>query len=289
MNWLLEPFQYGFVWRGLAIAVLLGVSGGLLGCVMVLRRMALVGDALAHGLLPGIGIAFLLFGANLPALFLGAIAAGLFTALGSSLITRLTRIKEDAAFGALFIVSFGVGVALISKAKARTDLLHFLFGNILGVGHADLWIAFTACASTLAVFALFYRNILLETFDPVFHRASGGWSWATHAGVLALVVFNLVAALQAMGVVLSLGLFLLPAVTAYLWCDRWGMMLLVSVCVAVASSAAGLLLSFHTGIASGPSIVAILGAAFASSALFSPRHGLARHWARSRKHFAETR
>jgi len=287
MDWLLEPLQYQFIWRGLLIAMLLGVSGGLLGCVMVLRRMALMGDALSHGLLPGIGIAYLLFGPHMWALFLGALGAGLLTAIGSGLITRLTRIKEDAAFGALFVLFFGVGVALVSKAQTRVELLHFLFGNILGVSSTDLWLAVFASVLTLSVFALFYRNIVIETFDPVFHRAAGGWGGATHIGLLVLIVINLVAALQAMGVVLALGLFLLPAVTAYLWCDRWGAMLIFSVLTAIIGSAIGLLVSFHVGIASGPCMVTVLGAGFLFSAVFSPYYGVVAKFRKSRRHYAE--
>ena len=151
-----------------------------------------------------------------PGARLGALLAGLFTALASGFVSRLTRVKEDAAFGSLFLVLFAAGVALVSRLPTRVDLLHFLFGNILGVGPSDVALAGGAAALTVTVFALFRRSIVLETFDPVFHRATGGLGWLTHLGILALCVINLVAALQAMGVVLALGLFLLPAVTAYL-------------------------------------------------------------------------
>lgn len=279
----LEPFSHPFMLRGLLIAVMLGISGGFLGCVLVFRRMALMGDALAHSLLPGMGIAFLLFGAGMWPLFAGALIAGLLTAIGSSLLTRLTRLKEDAAFGALFILFFGVGVGLLSAARStiRLDLLHFLFGNVLAVSSADLWLAAGVSTLTLLVFALFYRHIVIESFDPDFYRAAGARVFVVHAGLLALIVLNLVAALQAMGVVLALGLFLLPAVSAALWCDRWGTMLLVSSTIAVAGGALGLLLSYHIGIPSGPCIVGTLGAVFLLSALSSPRHGFMR-WTRRR-------
>lgn len=274
IEFLVEPFRYEFMQRGLLAAVLLGVSGGLIGSVLVLRRLALMGDALAHSLLPGIGLAYLLFGANLPALFGGALAAGLLTALGSGLVSRLTRLKEDAAFGSLFLLFFAAGVALVSRMPTRINLHHFLFGNILGTGPADVWLAAGAAAVTLTAFAAFYRSILLETFDPVFHRATGGRGTLTHLGLLALTVLNLVAALQSMGIVLALGLFLLPAVTAYLWCDRLGSMLVLAAVVAVAGAAVGLLASFHLGLASGAAIVLSLGAAFLFSAVASPRYGM---------------
>lgn len=293
ISFLLEPFSYAFLQRGLLVAALLGLSGGLLGCILVLRRLSLMGDALSHSLLPGIGVAYLLFGPSLPALLLGALLAGLLTALGGGLVSRLTRIKEDAAFGSLFLVLFAGGVALVSRLPARVDLLHFLFGNILGVGPSDVALAGGAAALTVTVFALFRRNIVLETFDPVFHRATGGRGWLTHLGILALCVINLVAALQAMGVVLALGLFLLPAVTAYLWCDRLPAMLAFSAITAVLGSIVGIFVSYHAGLPSGAAIVLALGAFFLISALGSPRYGIVARLCRSRqegraiKHTAE--
>lgn len=278
-----EPLSYGFIQRGLISAALLSLSGGLLGSILVLRRMALMGDALSHSLLPGIAAAWLLFGPSTPALFAGAIFAGLLTALGSALLSRLTRIKEDAAFGCLFIVFFGAGIALLSRVPTRLNLEHFLFGNILAVGPAEIRLSAAASGATVAAFVLFRRSILLETFDPVFHRAIGGHGGITHVGVLALTVLNLVAALQTMGVVLALGLFLLPAAAAYLWCDRFGRLLAAAVGFALAGSVLGVLVSYHAGIASGAAIVLCLGGLFLASVLFSPRHGaLARLAALSR-------
>ncbi len=269
----IAPFAYEFMRRGLLSAMLLGVSGGLLGCVLVLRRLALMGDALSHSLLPGVAAAWLLFGTSTVALFFGGLIAGLLTALGSALLSRLTRVKEDAAFGSLFIIFFGAGVALISKLPTRLSLADFLFGNVLGVSAADLRLAAVVSAGTAAVFIVFYRSILLETFDPVFYRATGGRGGLVHLGFLTLTVLNLVAAMQTMGIVLALGLFLLPAVSAYLWCDRFVSMLLLSIGVAVLGSFVGILLSFHAGLASGAAIVLCLGFVFITSALFSPRYG----------------
>jgi zinc/manganese transport system permease protein len=269
------PFSYGFMQRAVLSAALLGLSGGLLGCILMLRRLALMGDALSHSLLPGIAVAWLFFGPSTTALFAGALFAGLLTALGSALISRLTRVKEDAAFGSLFIVFFGAGVAILSRLPTRLNLEHFLFGNILGVSGSDLRLAAATSGATVLVFAAFHRSILLETFDPIFHRATGGRGGLAHFGVLTLTVLNLVAALQTMGVVLALGLFLLPAVSAYLWCDRFGWLLVTSVLIALGSSVAGILLSYHAGIASGAAVVLCLGAVFLFSLVCSPRYGAA--------------
>jgi len=170
-------------------------------------------------------------------------------------------------------VFFGAGVALISKLPTRLNLADFLFGNVLGVSTADLRLAAAVSGVTAAVFVIFYRSILLETFDPVFHRATGGRGGLVHMGFLTLTVLNLVAAMQTMGIVLALGLFLLPAVSAYLWCDRFISMLLLSVALALLGSVVGILLSFHAGLASGAAVVLCLGFVFIVSALFSPRHG----------------
>ncbi len=271
---LLAPFAYEFMRRALVIAVLLGVSGGLLGVLLLLRRLALMGDALAHSLLPGVALAYLALGPNPLALFGGALLAGLFTALGSALVTRLTRLKEEAAFAAFFIVLFGTGVALLSAVPTPIDLAHFLFGNVLAVSATDLRIAAGAASLTVGFFLLLYRALLLESFDPVFHRAAGGRGVLLHVGVLGLTVVNLVAALQAMGVVLALGLFILPAVTAYLWTDRLGVLFALSVAAASLGAATGLLVSFHLGLASGASIILVLGAWFLLSAIASPRYGI---------------
>jgi len=272
-DFIVTPFSYEFMRRGLLSAAVLSLSGGLLGCILVLRRLALMGDALSHSLLPGIALAWLLFGPSTTALFVGALVAGLLTALGSALLSRLTRVKEDAAFGSLFIVFFGTGVALVSKLPTRLNLTHFLFGNVLGVSAADVELTAVVSGVTVLIFVIFYRAILLETFDPVFHRAIGGRGGLVHFGFLALTVLNLVAALQTMGIVLALGLFLLPAVSAYLWCDHFFRMLLLSVAFALAGSVAGILLSYHAGLASGAAIVLCLGVVFLVSALFSPHYG----------------
>jgi zinc/manganese transport system permease protein len=284
LAWLpIEP-EHRFMWRAAMMCVLLGISSSLLGCVLMVRRLSLMGDALAHSMLPGVGIAWLIVGTSLPALLVGGLVAGLVTAIASGVISRLTRVKEDAAFAAFFIALMGLGVALVSRAGTPVDLLHFLFGNILAVNASDLYLAASVSSATIILFALFYRNILLECFDPAYHRACGGWSFATHLGLLALVVLNLVAALHAMGSVLALGLFMLPAVTAYLWCNRWGLMLGLAIIYAVSCSLLGLVLSWYAGLASGPSIVMTLGAGFLLSALLSPKHGLLSRFLRPEHH-----
>lgn len=282
---LLEPFQYQFVARGLGMALLLGIAGGLVGCVMLLRRIVLMADSFGHALLPGIGLAYLWAGPGLVALFSGAAIAGLLASLMSGAVSRTTRLKEDAAFGSLFVLCFAVGVALMSRIAAPTDLLHYLFGDILGVTASDLYLVYATTSATILALSLFYRAVALETFDPAFHRASGGRSLATHLGILAAVVINLVAALQAVGMVLALGMFILPAVTAYLWCERFGSMLLVAAAYGGLMSCLGLLASWHWNLPSGACMVGCLGLGAVASLLASPRHGLLPRLWPPRRHF----
>ena len=270
----ISPFSYGFMQRGLVSALLLSISGGLLGSILVLRRLSLMGDALSHSVLPGMAIAWLIFGPSPVALFIGALIAGLLTALGSAALSRLTKVKEDAAFGSLFIIFFGAGVALLSRLPVRINLENFLFGSILSVSPSDIKLSLSVSALTVAVFIIARRGILLETFDPLFHRATGGKGGFIHALLLILTVLNLVAGMQTMGVVLSLGLFLLPAVTAYLWCETFLKLLLTACTLALISSFSGILISYYTGIASGACIVLCLGAIFIISVIFSPTHGV---------------
>ena len=270
----ISPFSYGFMQRGLVSALLLSISGGLLGSILVLRRLSLMGDALSHSVLPGMAVAWLIFGPSPVALFIGALIAGLLTALGSAALSRLTKVKEDAAFGSLFIVFFGAGVALLSRLPVRINLENFLFGSILSVSPSDIKLSLSVSALTVAVFIVARRGILLETFDPLFHRATGGKGGFIHALLLILTVLNLVAGMQTMGVVLSLGLFLLPAVTAYLWCETFLKLLLTACTLALISSFSGILISYYTGIASGACIVLCLGAIFIISVIFSPTHGV---------------
>lgn len=286
LAWLSEPLHYRFVARGLGMALLLGISGGLVGCILLLRRIVLVADSFGHALLPGIGLAYLWMGPGLAGLFTGATIAGLFTALMSGLINRLTRLKEDAAFGSLFVVCFAAGVALMSRVAAPMDLMHYLFGNILGVTADDLRLVCAVTTATVLGLCLFYRAVVLETFDPHFHRASHGRSMLTHLGILAAVVLNLVAALQSVGMVLALGIFILPAVTAYLWCERFGSMLLFAAAYGGLMSCAGLLFSYHFNLPSGACMVVSLGIGFFASLVCSPHHGLVSRLWRGHRHFA---
>jgi zinc/manganese transport system permease protein len=284
--WLTEPMSQRFMARALVVTVLLGISGGLVGSVLVLRRLSLVADSFGHALLPGIAIAYLVAGPSLVALFLGGLTAGLITAAASALLTRLTRLKEDASFGALFVCLFAVGAAILSRVAAPADLTHYLFGNILGLGAADARLVALVTTITLVAVALGYRSLLLECFDRGFHRSAGGASATTHVVILLIAVLNLVAALQAVGVVLALGLFILPAVTAALWCDRFATQLLTAATVGAVGSTIGLFVSYHANLPSGACMVGSLGVIFLLSAL-AGQHGMLARLVRPPRHLTE--
>lgn len=258
MDWLIEPLQYQFVRRAVVLAVLLGIGGGLVGAVLLLRRSVLIADAFAHSLLPGIGLAFLLLGPGMPSLLIGALVGGALTAAMAGLATRRLGLREDTAFAVLFVCCLALGIALMSRVAAPTDLLHYLFGDILAAGSADLILVCTVTCLTVLATAAGYRALLAETFDPLFHRAFGRAGAITHAVVLLALVLNLVAGLRAVGMILALGLFILPAVTASRWCSSFGSLLVTSAAVGAGGSVAGLIASWHLQLPSGACMVGAL-------------------------------
>ncbi len=259
MDWLLEPLQFQFVRRALVLAVLIGIGAGLVGAVLYLRRTVLIADAFAHSLLPGIGLAFLLLGPGTPSLLLGAVVGGLLTAAAAGLATRRFGLREETAFGVLFVCSLSLGIALMSRVVAPTDLLHYLFGDILAAGPMDMVIVCTVTCMTILGVAVGYRSLLAETFDPVFHRAFGKAGAITHAAILLAVVLNLVAGLRAVGLILALGLFILPAVTASRWCRHFGIFLVASAAIGACGGVLGLAASWYLHLPSGACMVGCLG------------------------------
>ena len=269
-----EPFDYAFMQRALLSCALLGFTNGFLGTFIILRRQALLADALSHSLLPGLAVAAMIVGLSPGGLLLGGLMAALLVALGGQLMARNSRLKDETAVASLYIIAFALGIVLIRFARVKIDLTHFLFGNILGVANGDLWIAYGAASLTLALLVLFQRPLLLVLFDAAVARASGikvGW---IETGLLALTVLGLVASLQAVGVLLSLGLLILPAATAYLLTDSFTRMLWSGAFLGMVSAVGGLLLSFFANIPSGPCIVLLLALFLGAAYLFSPRYGV---------------
>ncbi len=285
---LLEPFAYTFMQRALLSCALIGFTNGFLGTFIILRRQALLADALSHSLLPGLAVAAILIGLSPGGLLLGGLLAALLVALGGQLIARNSRLKDETAVASLYIIAFALGIILIRFAKVKVDLTHFLFGNILGVGDGDLWIAYGSACLTLTLLVIFQRPLLLTLFDATVAKASGisvGW---IEAGLLTLTVLGLVSSLQAVGVLLSLGLLILPAATAYLLTDSFTRMLWGGAFLGLFSSVGGLFFSYYANIPSGPCIVMLLAVLLAMSYLFSPRYGVVTRMLRGRHFHAES-
>ncbi len=285
---LIEPFGYTFMQRALLSCALIGFTNGFLGTFIILRRQALLADALSHSLLPGLAVAAILIGLSPGGLLLGGLVAALLVALGGQLIARNSRLKDETAVASLYIIAFALGIILIRFAKVKVDLTHFLFGNILGVGDGDLWIAYGSAFLTLTLLVIFQRPLLLTLFDATVAKASGirvGW---IEAGLLTLTVLGLVSSLQAVGVLLSLGLLILPAATAYLLTDSFTRMLWGGAFLGLLSSVGGLFFSYYANIPSGPCIVMLLAVLLASAYLFSPRYGVITRMLRGRHLHAES-
>ena len=275
LEWLTAPLMYSFMQRGLAASMIVGVVCAVIGCYVVLRGMAFLGDALAHAILPGIAIAYLLRG-NLT---LGALAAAVAVALLIGLFSRQGTIREDTAIGILFAAALSLGIALISSIRTyAVDLSHILFGNVLGVSSSDLWLVGGLGAFVLIAVVVLYKPFLVISFDPVL-AATLRWPAELLRNVLLiLLALTIVVSLQTVGVGLVAAMLVTPATTAYLLTRRLPAMMAVSALVGALSSLVGLYLSYYTNIASGSAVVLAATACFLLAFLLAPSRGLIWRW-----------
>ena len=282
---LIQPFaEFSFMRYALASVVFLAIGAAPVGVFLVMRRMSLIGDALSHAVLPGAAIGYMVAGLSLPAMSLGGFGAGMLMALLAGLVSRFTSLKEDANFAAFYLTSLAIGVVLVSKSGSSVDLLHLLFGSVLAVDLPALQLVAAVASLTVVALAIMYRPLMMESIDPLFLRAvngKGGW-W--HISFLILVVMNLVAGFQALGTLMSVGLMILPEISARLWVRNMGMLLLVSALVALVCGIGGLLLSYYIEIPSGPAIILWCGAWYLISVIFGWEGGILLKWLRRGKH-----
>ena len=258
-------------------SIALGLGSGPVGVLLMLRRMSLVGDAMSHAVLPGAAIGFLIAGGvSLPAMGLGGLVAGLSVALLSGLVSRTTPLREDASFASFYLASLALGVLIVSLRGSNMDLLHVLFGTILAIDATALYLVGSIASLTLVILAVVYRPLVAECFDPGFLRAVGGRGPLYHFLFLFLVVINLVAGFQALGTLMAVGLMMLPAVIAQLWARTLPIMLLIATSTAALSGLIGLLVSFHFGFASGPTIILTASLVYGASLLISPSGAIRR-------------
>jgi ABC-type Mn2+/Zn2+ transport system permease subunit len=273
MDWFVEPLRYEFMQRALLACVIVGFTNGFLSAYVVLRRLALMADSLSHSLLPGLAVGMVVFGLAPAGFFAGALIAGGLVALGGTLLSHHSRIKEETAIAALYTIAFAAGILLIRAFHIRVDLMHFLFGDVLGISDLDLWTSYGISLVTLVTLVALQRPLFLAIFEPSVAQSQGVPASALSYVVIGLIVLAMVGSLQTMGVVLSLGLLVLPAAIVYLLTDSFDVMAWGGGLIGMVSAVAGLWISYFFDLGSGPTIVVLLGGLFFLAFLFSPRHG----------------
>jgi ABC-type Mn2+/Zn2+ transport system permease subunit len=254
LEFLIAPFEFGFMQRALIGSVLVGAICALVGTYVVLRGLAFVGDALSHAAFPGVVIAYLLK-ANI---HLGAAIFTVLTALGIGLVSRRGRVSYDTAIGILFAGAFALGVLLMSRIRGYTvDLFSFLFGNVLGISRQDLFLAGILGTIVALTIFLFYKELLLLSFDPTIAEAMGYPVQALNYLLLGLIALTIVISIQTVGIILVVALLVTPSATAYLLTNRFSRMMLLGILFAALAAVSGLYLSYYLNVASGAAIVLV--------------------------------
>ena len=264
--------------RALVGCLALSLGGTPVGVFMLLRRMSLMGDAMSHAILPGAALGYLFFGLSLTAMTVGGLIAGLLVVLMAGFVTRSSRLKEEANLAAFYLISMALGVLIISLKGRNADLLQVLFGGVLALDDSALVLMAGIATVSVLSLAVLLRPLVLECADPAFLRSMGrSGEWAYYI-FLMLVVMNLVAGFHAMGTLMAVGLMILPAIAARLWTQRLGMLLALASGLAVLSSMAGLLLSYHADLPAGAAIILCAGVLYIASFLLAPAGLLRRFW-----------
>ncbi len=282
---LVQPFaDFGFMRRALMGCIAISVGATPVGVFLMLRRMSLTGDAMAHAILPGAAVGYLISGLSLGAMTIGGLVAGMAVALLSGFVTRVTALREDASLAAFYLISLAVGVLIVSTRGSNVDLMHVLFGTVLALDDDALLLLCSIASVSVLTLALLLRPLVLECADPQFLRSVSGLSAVTHFTFLALVVLNLVGGFHALGTLMAVGIMILPAAAARFWAASIGGLIVSAVTVAMVSSLTGLLLSYHFSLPSGPSIILVAGFAYGLSLVIGPAGGLVAR-ALPRRHF----
>ena len=262
--------QYDFLQKALLTSVMVGIICGAIGCFIILRGMALMGDAISHAVLPGVAISYAL-GINF---FFGAVFTGVLTAMAIGFVSQNSRIKQDTSIGIMFTAAFAMGVILITVLESSTDLYHILFGNVLAVRPSDMWITLAIGLVVLGSIYLFYKELLVTSFDSVMASVYGLPVRLIHYFLMALLTMVTVASLQTVGIVLVVAMLITPAATAYLLTDRLSTMVFLASAIGAVSAVIGLYFSYTYNLASGATIVLAATALLIIAFVFSPKHGL---------------
>jgi len=273
---LIAPFaDFGFMRRALLGCFAISLGATPVGVFLMLRRMSLTGDAMAHAILPGAAVGYLIAGLSLGAMTVGGLIAGMAVALLSGLVARVTALREDASLAAFYLISLALGVLIVSTRGSNVDLMHVLFGTVLALDDAALMLLCSITTLSVLTVAALFRPLVLECADPQFLRSVSGLSAATHFAFLTLVVMNLVGGFHALGTLMAVGVMILPAAAARFWAASIGGLVACAVAVAMLASLAGLLLSYHYSLPSGPAIILAAGLAYGISLVVGPVGGLA--------------
>jgi zinc/manganese transport system permease protein len=251
--------DYGFMRRALVACILLSLSAAPIGSFLVLRRMSLIGDTMAHAIMPGVAIAYIMFGLSSTYMSIGGFISGILIALLAGAAAKRTKLFEDATFASFYLISIALGACLISMYGSNTDLLGVLFGTLLGIPDNSLYLIAAISGLTLLTLAIIYRPLVAESFDPNFIKLAAGRGSIYYLIYLVLLVLNLIAAYQALGTLLAVGLLILPPIIAKLWCKRLLDMMLTSAGVSILTCTAGLICSYHYNLPAGPTIILLLG------------------------------
>ena len=274
-GWFADPLEFEFMQRALLAVALVGIVSAVVGAFVVVRGMAFVGDALAHASFAGVAAAFAL-GVSI---YLGAVVAAVATALGIAFISQRGRLRFDTTIGVLFVGAFALGIVIVSRQENYTvDLFSFVFGNVLGVSWADLWLMAALGAVVVTLVAAFYKELLFIAYDPTVAAATGIPTRPLEYGLLSLVAVSTVVALQTVGIVLVIAMLVTPAATATLLVRRLHHVIFVGVGVALISSVVGLYVSYHAEVATGATIVLVATSLFGAALLLAPRRGVVARW-----------
>lgn len=280
-----QPFaEFGFMRRALIGCVAISIGATPVGVFLMLRRMSLTGDAMAHAILPGAAIGYLVAGLSLGAMTIGGLIAGMTVALLSGFVTRVTALREDASLAAFYLISLALGVLIVSTRGSNVDLMHVLFGTVLALDDAALTLLCSIASLSALILAVLFRPLVLECADPQFLRSVSNLSAVTHFTFLSMVVANLVGGFHALGTLMAVGIMILPAAAARFWTSSIGGLITIACLTAVLSSLIGLLLSYHLSLPTGPAIILVAGGAYGLSLITGPVGGLIAQ-ALPRRHF----
>lgn len=267
-----EMFSYAFMQRAFVVTTVLSASVAPVGAFLVLRRLSLAGEAMAHAITPGVVIGFVTTGLSVMSLLIGGLIAGVGVAVLTAWISRKTILRSDASLASLYLIALALGIFILSAAGSAIPLKSFLFGSILGIDDASMILVGSVATITLLALAILLRLLIVSTCDPVFFEAQTKRPWLVEQAFMFLLVLNLLAAFKTLGTLMAVGLMILPATSARYWANTITAQLGLSVAFALASCWVGLTLSYaFPETPSGPAIVLTSGGFFIASAFLAPQ------------------